>query len=175
MESVCRCWCVLTPPHSACMFRCAFVPRCRCLSVSSSVYLSVNPVQGAGLAHHRWGHCVGCCHLSSIIALLLLPVACFMSFINRCPRANNSSLQPFMTVTSLSEPVKVKSASLSFTCHTQPADICVMGSEEECVYEKEEEGKRVKETEWRKGEGREIIKRQESCHVNRCSLFSVLD
>lgn len=141
-DSIFRWWafvgglCILTP---RCLYACKHISVWMWLSecVSLSVCVSVNSVRGAGWAHHRWGSCVGCCHISPIIPPPL-PVpeshGCFMSFINGCPRANNSSLQPFITVTSLSEPSRsnllpccspVTLSRLTFVLWEKRRNVCV--------------------------------------------------
>lgn len=91
--------------RTACMY-------IQCLNASASAastwVCECESVQAfAGWAWRRWGPRVGCCHLASIIPPpVRVPEShgCFISFINGCPWANNSSLQPYIAVTLLSQP-----------------------------------------------------------------------
>lgn len=114
------------------------------------------------------------------LSLHLTAVSCHS--LMDAPGANNSSLQPFITVTSLSEPSRSNllhcrspvTLSLTHICVTERA----RSKQRVCLKKKKKTREGVKERKRqrdREEEGREIINRQESCHVNRCSLFSVLD
>lgn len=112
------------------------------------------------------------------LSLHLTAVSCHS--LMDAPGANNSSLQPFITVTSLSEPSRSNLLHCRSPVTLSLAHICVTESKKQATSvsgkKKRREGvKERKRQRDREEEGREIIKRQESCHVNRCSLFSVLD
>lgn len=140
------------------MFKCWAFVTCW---LSSLQVRALSPV-----LHHSSPHCLSP-HLTSVSCHSLMEApgstkAHYSLLLPSVPSLRRRG-QICFTVIHLSH-----SAGWHSCCREQKARMSV------CL-KKEEDGEREKETEWQRGDGREIIKCQESCHVNRCSLFSVLD